>query len=426
MPSALPPKPEPDAPATVIRRYRATVRTRLAVAWAALLTVAGALMLTLVYVFMRYVPTYDLVPSSSVPTQKAVSLQPTSIAPPTPSGDLSLSDRATVGSPAAATEPASALVVSSTDQMFHLLLVSSLLVLLVLAVTGAGVGWAVAGRMLKPLHHLNTAAARAAQGDLSHRIGLVGPRDEISELAANFDHMLAQLESSFAASKRFALNASHELLTPLATTRAMLDVALTKSGRAVVDPTPADPGLLHRLQDMNERSIDTVQALLTLARVQSVALAPEPVDLAALVGEVVAAETALHAESMHLNLVLDEAVACAEPTLLRQLIANLMQNAVRHNRATDPRVSVTTGVDANTQRVVLEVSNTGQALTSQQVVALTEQFSRAGGRVAPSGRGHGLGLSIVAATVERFEGTLEVSPRPEGGLTVRVQLPRAR
>ncbi len=112
--------------------------------------------------------------------------------------------------------------------MLNLLLAVSVVVLVLLAVIGVAVGWAVAGRMLKPLQYINAAVRGATHGDLGQRIGLTGPRDEISELAANFDTMLEQLERSFAASKRFASNASHELSTPLATSRAMLDVAMAQ------------------------------------------------------------------------------------------------------------------------------------------------------------------------------------------------------
>lgn len=404
MPSAT--TTEPDAVQPEFRRYRATVRTRLALTYSALLTGAGVVMLTLVYVVMRFVPTYDLV--ASVPAEAtAPGASPSSIEP-TP-------DVFSTPAPAALTTPASELTISSTDQMLNLLLVISLVVLVVLAIAGIAVGWAVAGRMLKPLQYINTAARRAAHGDLSQRIRLAGPRDEISELAANFDDMLAQLERSFATSKRFALNASHELRTPLATTRAMLDVALAQTD------APEDRVVFDRLRMMNERSIDTVEALLDLAKIQSSTAQPEPIDLATAAAEVVESCAGEAAErNVRIDLALEPAMIEAEPVLVRQLLTNLVQNAVRHNVTDSGFVAVTTK-STDGGGAALEVSNSGALLDASTVAAWTEPFTRAVGRASTSSnRGHGLGLSIVAAIVERLHGTLTLEPRSSGGLRVVV------
>ncbi|SDS95282.1 sensor histidine kinase [Microterricola viridarii] len=393
-----------------IRRYRATVRTRLALTYSALLTGAGIVMLTVVYLVMRFLPSYELVAAPTVPAQSLV---------PTDSTSAVIPDPGMVGEPAAAVTPSSALVITSTDQMFNLLLVISVVVLVVLAIVGIAVGWAVAGRVLAPLQYINSAASRAAHGDLSQRIGLTGPRDEISELAANFDDMLAQLERSFAASRRFALNASHELLTPLATTRAMLDVAIAQRKR------PEDQQVFDRLRVMNERSIETVEALLDLAQIQSSTASPEPVDLAQAAAAVVesAAEEATE-RGVRVELELEPAAIEAEPVLVRQLLTNLVHNAIRHNLAEGGFLRVATGADA--EGATIELSNSGAVLSPADVAALTEQFTRVAGRTTSSSAvGHGLGLSIVAAIVDRFEGTLQLTPRPGGGLLVRVTVPAA-
>ncbi|AMB58813.1 sensor histidine kinase [Microterricola viridarii] len=393
-----------------IRRYRATVRTRLALTYSALLTGAGIVMLTVVYLVMRFLPSYELVAAPTVPAQSLV---------PTDSTSAVIPDPGMAGEPAATVTPSSALVITSTDQIFNLLLVISLVVLVALAIVGVAVGWAVAGRVLAPLQYINSAASRAAHGDLSQRIGLSGPRDEISELAANFDDMLAQLERSFAASRRFALNASHELLTPLATTRAMLDVAIAQRER------PEDLQVFDRLRVMNERSIETVEALLDLAQIQSSTAEPEPVDLAQAAAEAIdgcSAEAAEHGVRVELDL--EPATIEAEPVLVRQLLTNLVHNAIRHNLADGGFLAVTTRADA--AGATIELSNSGAVLSPADVAALTEQFTRVAGRTtSSSGRGHGLGLSIVAAIVNRFEGELALEPRPGGGLHVRVTIPAA-
>lgn len=396
---------EPDVPGG--RRYRMTVRARLALTYSALLTGAGIVLLSIIYAFMRFVPTYDLVPAASVP---AATLDPVVLAP--------LPSASEGSTPAASTVPAE-LLISSTDQMLNVLLGVSVIVLLVLAVAGIAVGWAVAGRMLRPLQYINGAARRAANGDLQQRIHLTGPRDEISELAMNFDEMLAQLERSFAASKRFALNASHELRTPLATSRAMLDVAIAQ------DHDEESRVVFDRLQVMNERSIETVEALLDLAKVQSSTTRPERIDLARATADVIEVCSGEARErGIRIELHLDEAPVEAEPVLLRQLLSNLVQNAIRHNRPADGVLTVRTGRIEPGGDAVLEVSNSGAPLDATTVAALAEPFSRVAGRIAGSAtRGHGLGLSIVSAIVDRFRGTLALEPRPDGGLRAVVTIP---
>lgn len=388
---------EQEALAGEIRRYRVTVRTRLALTYSALLTGSGVVMLALIYAFMRFVPTYAFTPEPSVP------------AIPVPG--------ATEGAEVAAlTTPATELVVASTDELLNLLLVISAIVLILLALAGVWVGWAVAGRMLKPLQYLNGAARQAAGGDLRQRVRLEGPRDEITELAANFDHMLEQLERSFTASRRFASNASHELLTPLATTRAMLDVAIAQDAEA------EQRTRLDRLRLMNERSIETAQALIELARIESSSPAPEPVDLAACAAEAVDV-CALDADAngVRIDLSLDPAAFAGEPVLARQLVTNLVQNAIRHNLSDGGFVAVRTRETGD--GATLEIENSGRVLSETEVAKLTEPFVRAAGRSSTAHPGHGLGLSIVSAIVDRFGGTLGLAARPEGGLRVTVTLP---
>ncbi|WP_147525152.1 sensor histidine kinase [Cellulomonas timonensis] len=397
------------------RRYRATVRTRLALTCAALLTGAGVVMLAIVNLFMRVVPTYDLVSAtSSTPALTA----PPSVTEPVPDG--------VEPTAAAIATPANELVVTSTDQLLNVLLIASVVVLLVLAVIGVAVGWVVAGRMLKPLKHISGAVRQAARGDLRHRIRMTGPRDEISELAADFDDMLAQLERSFAASTRFASNASHELLTPLATTRAMLDVAIAQQP-AAADAQPdtgVDRALLGRLRAMNERSIETAEALLDLAQIETSTAKAEQVDLAQVAAEV--AQACAHeaaAKGITVTLDLGPALIDGEPVLARQLLTNLLQNAIRHN-APGGFASVTTGPAGPGLGASVRVENSGPRLEADAVAALAEPFARAGRRPsASSTRGHGLGLSIVSAIVTRFQGDLVLEARSAGGLLVVATFP---
>ena len=405
MPSA---ETDPAAAEPVLRRYRLTVRARLALTYSALLTGAGIVMLALVYVFMRFVPTYEFAQSASTPAMTGES--PEAIpAMPVPPG-------AADSSPAQVTTPATTLHIDSPEQMLNVLLIASAVVLLLLAVTGVAAGWIVAGRMLKPLQYINTAVRSAAAGDLGHRIGLVGPRDEISDLAMSFDDMLSQLERSFTASRRFAQNASHELRTPLATTRAMLDVAIARQ-------EGPDAEILAKLRIMNERSIETVTALLDLASIESSTTQPEGIDLAAKARDALqsfSAEASARGTTIQQNL--DTAEMAGDPVLIRQLVGNLVQNAIRHNND-DGFLSVATRTSAK-GTAIIEVVNSGAQLDGATLAQLTEPFRKGAGRTAgQAARGHGLGLSIVAAITERHRGTLELEARKGGGLVARVEFP---
>ncbi|MFD9740105.1 sensor histidine kinase [Umezawaea sp. NPDC059074] len=284
---------------------------------------------------------------------------------------------------------------------------TALIVLLVVGLVG---GWFLAGRMLAPLTKIADAARVAADGELSHRIRLEGRQDEFRTLADAFDTMLEQLESHVAAQRRFAANASHELRTPLAITRALLDVARD-------NPTP---DLVNRLHAVNTRAIDLTEALLLLSR--SGTVTHEPVDLSLLAEE--AAETLLpqaEQRGITLDVTGEPTHAAGSPTLLLRMTTNLVQNAIVHNLPAG-RVTVHTGSSAGTS--VLSVENTGLPVPPDLVPTLVEPFQRGAERVrATEHDGVGLGLAIVQSIVQAHHGTLDLVPRPAGGLLVTVRLP---
>ncbi len=415
----MPSHKKAEAAADGLRRYRLTVRARFALTYCLLLTGAGAVMLGLVYVFMRFVPTYDFMLTDSTPAGLTDTIPaPAQTTPAVPPG--------TEQSSAATTMPASDLLISSPDQLFNLLLIVSIVVLVILALVGIGVGWAAAGRMLRPLQHINDAVSQATKGDLSHRIALVGPRDEISELASNFDGMLEQLQDSMAASKRFAANSSHELRTPLATTRALIDLAMVQT------ENPEELAVFDRLRQTNERSIQTVEALLGLAQIEAQTGDLKPVSLDETVREAVDLCAVEAPESgVEITVDLKGAMILGEPILVRQLCLNLVQNAIRHNLAADGTITIRTRTTESSRTregrkvVQLVVENTGEVLEDEWVASLTEPFIRSGGRTATKTRGHGLGLSIVAAIVRRVDGDLALAARPGGGLRVVVEFAAA-
>lgn len=276
-------------------------------------------------------------------------------------------------------------------------------------------GWILAGRMLAPLARITNATRTAATGSLSHRIRLSGRKDEFRELADAFDSMLARLETNSVEQQRFATNASHELRTPLAITQTLLDVARN-------DPHSDHRETFERLRTVNTRAIDLTEALLLLSRADQKSFTPEHVDLSLIAEE--ATETLLPlAEERGIKVEVSGVTtpAIGSPALLLQLATNLVHNAIIHNLTEEGHVWITTSVTANT--VALTVENTGEPLTHQLAATLVEPFQRGTERIHTDSVGAGLGLAIVNSIIRAHDGSLDLMPRNAGGLRVTVQLP---
>lgn len=286
-----------------------------------------------------------------------------------------------------------------------------------LLVFGLAGGWILAGRMLAPLARITDATRMAAGGSLSHRIRLPGRSDELHELADAFDAMLAQLEAHVAEQQRFTANASHELRTPLAITQALLDVARS-------DPDRDSGELNERLRAVNARAIELTEALLLLSRAGQRSFAREHVDLSLIAEE--AAETLLPLAEKHgvtIETSGDITPAVGSRALLLQLTTNLLHNAIVHNLPGHGTVRLSTAT--RPESATLTVENTGEKLTPQVVSTLTEPFQRGTERVRGDHAGVGLGLAIVKSVTQAHDGTLTLAPRAAGGLRVTVQLPAA-
>lgn len=280
-------------------------------------------------------------------------------------------------------------------------------------------GWLLAGRMLAPLDRITAAARLAGDGSLSHRIRMPGRRDEFRELADTFDTMLEQLESHVGEQRRFAANASHELRTPLAVSRTLLEVARK-------DPTRDRDEVLGRLQAANTRAIDLTEALLLLSRSGSGAFSRETVDLSLVAEE--AAETLLplaERRGLTLDVTGGAALTSGSAELLLRMATNLVQNGIVHNLPAGGSVTVHT--EARDGASVLRVENTGRAVPPDLVPTLTEPFQRGAERARTDEHaGVGLGLALVHSVVRAHDGTLDLAPRPAGGLLVTVRLPATR
>ncbi|MFI6650958.1 sensor histidine kinase [Streptomyces sp. NPDC050529] len=294
------------------------------------------------------------------------------------------------------------------------LLLRSLLLLAVFTALAGLLAWWGSSRSLHRLSQVTAAARRISTGStLDERLGLTGPHDEVRELGDTFDTMLDRLDRSFTAQRSFTAHASHELRTPLTLQRTALEIPLAQ-GRVPADLRPA----FQRALDATARSERLIAALLTLAHGESAQPAPQPVDLKDAARDALA-DLADEARTAGIRIIADPGPApvTGDPSLLRQVALNLLTNAVRHNHH-DGTATVTTGTLGGL--AFIEVGNTGPVLDPDEIPALFEPFQR--GREHRSD-GTGLGLAVVRAITLTHHGELTATPRPGGGLTVRVELP---
>jgi signal transduction histidine kinase len=295
----------------------------------------------------------------------------------------------------------------------HRLLIEYIVALGAMTMVSVAAGWLLAGRALRPLRDITATARRVSGENLGERISLKGPADELKQLADTFDGMLARLDGAFASQRHFVANASHELRTPLAIMRTEVDVSLADPDASVEE--------MRRMGDAVRETVDRcerlIEGLLMLARSEAATGREEPADLAALAADCV---TDYRAQAREADVeVRDDLVPAwtrGEPALLERMIANLVDNGIRHNRPGGYlRVSTRT-VDG---RVRLTVANGGPVIDPAEADKLTEPFWR----LDRAGGGFGLGLSIVRSVVVAHGGTIELEAPASGGLEVRIELP---
>jgi signal transduction histidine kinase len=312
-----------------------------------------------------------------------------------------------------------ALASRSRSNLSHDLLIASLTALAIMVAVSMLLGWIFASRSLRPLRLITATARRISEDNLHERLAFSGPADELKDLADTFDALLERLEAAFAAQRRFVANASHELRTPLATMRASLDVAMAKPG-----PLPPQSVVLaDRLRAELDRADELLEGLLLLARAQHGALPDhDVVALDAVVADVVRARTAaIEAAGLGVQRAGDALMPVAgSDVMLRRMVDNVIENAIVHNQP-HGWVAVATWAGQDACRIVVE--NGGRVLDQAEVSQLAQPFRRLGADRVSSGRGSGLGLSIVSAITAAHGGSLDLLARPEGGLRVVITLP---
>ncbi|HEX3977517.1 MAG TPA: HAMP domain-containing sensor histidine kinase [Solirubrobacteraceae bacterium] len=291
--------------------------------------------------------------------------------------------------------------------------------LVITAMVSALLGWFAAGRVLRPLREMTDAARTISAGNLGRRLALAGPDDEFKRLGDTLDELLARLEASFDAQRRFVANASHELRTPLTVERTLLQVALA-------DPDATEASLRAACEELlacgreHERLLES---LLTLASSERGLNHREPVDLARLAGHVLLTPRPdMQRHGLELDTMLEPAAVAGDPALLERLMVNLVDNAVHYNRS-GGRVEVRTA--AVNGHAAVSVTNTGPVVRPDETERLFEPFQRlGGGRAARADGHHGLGLSIVRAIAVAHDATVDAVPQPAGGLAVTVSFAR--
>jgi signal transduction histidine kinase len=297
------------------------------------------------------------------------------------------------------------------DQLF----VGSAVALALLIPIALAAGWFVAGRFLRPLRAITATAKAISAGNLHQRLDLGEPADELTELGSILDDLFARLEASFNAQRHFVANASHELRTPLAGLRTLLEVALA-------DPD-ADAGTLRSacqealtLGGYQER---LVHSLLALANSERGVTRWDTLDLAHVVTGVLTSRRDQATEKgIDLAEHLTPAVTAGEPRLIESLVANLVDNAIRHNHP-DGHVQVTTETSGPCASIT--VTNSGPVVPEDQLQRLFQPFQRLSPDRNSHHTGYGLGLAIVNAVTQAHHATLTTTARPQGGLTITVR-----
>ena len=392
-----------------VRPRNWTIRGRLTVLYGGLFFLAGAVLLALTYLLVRQGLNSRLGTDTNLAGLR--------LGANLPSGFVELAD----GTPLGVSDVAE--LIREREQATRDAVLGNLLTQGGIALVGVGLvalafGWLLARRALQPVHRITETARRIGRADgrgLHERIPAVGPRDEVAELARTFNTMLERLDRSFDGQRRFVANASHEMRTPLAVQRALIEITTTRPGTSA-DAKQLGEGLL----EVNVRHENLIDGLLTLADSQNELIETVPVDLAEVAARTLEVAGARAGDIRIEEPALTSASIPGDPVLLERLAHNLVENAVRHNKSGGwLRVSTSTRDGAG----VLTVTNSGPMIRAYEVTTMFEPFRRLDRERVNGDRGFGLGLSIVRAIAHAHGGEVTAEPRAEGGLTVTVTVP---
>jgi signal transduction histidine kinase len=385
-----------------LRLPRRTVRLRLTLLYSLLFLAAGAALLAVTYLLVSSASDRDLglptVPSPGETNGKSLPLG-------TPDG---------LGRKAVALKVQA---LATRSALLHQLLAWSGVALVIMAVLAVTLGWLVAGRVLRPLRTMTIATQKITEHNLHERLALPGPRDELKDLADTIDGLLQRLDAAFDAQRRFVANASHELRTPLTLNRALLEFTLKNP-----DATAGDLRTMgHELITSGEQQEQLIEALLTLATSARGLDHHAPFDLSHITAEVLLGP---HPEIGQLRLdvqtTITPAPAAGDPRLAKRLVANLIDNALRHN-VTGGHITIATRTEA--RHAILTIANSGPIIRHDDLDRCFQPFQRLHSDRAHHSDGHGLGLSIVQSIAAAHGAALSARSRLDGGLHIEVRFP---
>jgi signal transduction histidine kinase len=364
-----------------------TARLRLTLLYAGLIALSGTAVAALIIV-LSFLPVHDVNPAHKVGTMTAVKKEP-----PT----LSSKEKEY-------TVQAEAAKAAARADLRQRLIGGAAIGVGVLTLLSGGLGWHVAGRVLRPVHVVSGTARRLSEQNLHERIPVSGPNDEMRELAETFNAMLARLQGSFDAQSRFAANASHELRGPLTTQRALVEVA-------AANPSASDDlrELASALRPVLGRQERVVDGLLALAWSEHGTSTIEEVRLDTLVRTSL---DRLDTDGLTVSARLSPTPVLGDPVLLDLLVDNVIRNATRHN--------VPNGqLWLSAAEATLTVANTGRPVSADRLAELVEPFRR--GTRDRVGEGAGLGLAIVTTVAAAHDARVSLAPREGGGIRVRIE-----
>jgi signal transduction histidine kinase len=298
----------------------------------------------------------------------------------------------------------------------------------------AGLGLPLVRASLAPLGRIEATAAAIAAGDLSRRIDHPSRDTEVGRLADAFDAMLGRIEAAYQARaegearalgsearmRQFVADASHELRTPLTSVRGLAEFGM-QQGHA------ASPGELLRLMTLIQHEASRmgrlVEDLLVLAKFDTDRpLDRRHVDLASIAAQAVQAARIVNPGRLVTLLAGDPVIVYADTERLRQVIDNLIGNAIQH---TPPQSLVTVSVTSTTGTGQITVADNGPGMTADQAAHVFERFYRTDGARTRARGGTGLGLSIAASLAAAHGGDITVDTKPGLGAVFHVRLPLA-
>ncbi|MFQ4147549.1 HAMP domain-containing sensor histidine kinase [Arthrobacter sp. LAPM80] len=292
--------------------------------------------------------------------------------------------------------------------------------------------WTVT-RSFRPLSRVEKTAAAIAAGDLSRRVDIENPATEVGRLSGSLNTMLAHIERAFAdrtasekKMRRFVADASHELRTPLVTIRGFSE--LYRHGAL---QTPEDIGTaMGRIESEAKRMGELVEDLLMLARIdEQRPLQLRPVDLLIIGHDAVLDARATARDRTFAVVGLDGGPGTSAPSVgdeakLRQVVANLMGNALRYTPEGSPiEIMVGTRFEGDAAFSVIKIRDHGPGISDEEAPRIFERFYRADSSRDRNTGGSGLGLAIVSAIVASHQGTVRLEQTPGGGATMAIELP---